>query len=185
MGAFKGLSRGVSLIPKYFPKPNDTTLTRNTSMAMANLTRHGLQTVKGTHASRFVAQPNAVVRSSSIRRVKHAAVGSRAVRIHAEAGGTAVVEEAPSARKSGLALMLDDGTRKSHSVAENTAFVTGFFRGIAKKEAFAALVTSLFFVYEAMERSFDETADPAVKALDYSSLRRLQSLESDMEYFHG
>merc|ERR1712216_830690 len=135
MGAFKGLSRGVSLIPKYFPKPNDTTLTRNTSMAMANLTRHGLQTVKGTHASRFVAQPNAVVRSTSIRRVKHAAVGSRA-----EAGGTAVVEEAPSARKSGLALMLDDGTRKSRSVAENTAFVTGFFKGIAERDSFARSV---------------------------------------------
>lgn len=30
-----------------------------------------------------------------------------------------------SARSTGLALQLDDGTRKSHSVAENTAFVTG------------------------------------------------------------
>ena len=28
-------------------------------------------------------------------------------------------------RSVGLALALDDGTRKSHSVAENTAFVTG------------------------------------------------------------
>ena len=33
-----------------------------------------------------------------------------------------------SARSTGLALQLDDGTRKSHSVAENTAFVTGFFK---------------------------------------------------------
>lgn len=90
-----------------------------------------------------------------------------------------------SARSVGLALALDDGTRKSHSLAENTAFVTGFFRGIAKKEAFAQLVTSLYFVYEAMERAFDETTDPAVKALDYSSLRRLASLEKDMAYFHG
>ena len=30
-------------------------------------------------------------------------------------------------RLSGLALALDEGTRKSHSIAENTAFVTGFF----------------------------------------------------------
>ena len=37
--------------------------------------------------------------------------------------------EAESARSSGLALALDDGTRKSHSMAENTAFVTGFFKG--------------------------------------------------------
>ena len=34
-----------------------------------------------------------------------------------------------SAREAGLALLLDDGTRKSHSVAENTAFVNGFFKG--------------------------------------------------------
>jgi hypothetical protein len=44
-----------------------------------------------------------------------------------------------SARGSGLALALDDGTRKSHSVAENTAFVTGFFRGIATKQSFGQL----------------------------------------------
>ena len=34
-----------------------------------------------------------------------------------------------SAREDGLALLLDDGTRKSHSLAENTAFVNGFFKG--------------------------------------------------------
>ena len=75
-----------------------------------------------------------------------------------------------SARATGLALALDDGTRKSHSVAENTAFVTGFFRGIATKTAFSQLVCSLYFVYEAMEKSFDETKDAGVKALDYNSL---------------
>jgi len=44
-------------------------------------------------------------------------------------------------RKEGLALMLDDGTRKSHSMAENTAFVSGFFKGIATKESFSNLGT--------------------------------------------
>ena len=79
---------------------------------------------------------------------------------------------AESARSTGLALALDDGTRKSHSVAENTAFVTGFFRGIATKQAFSQLVASLYFVYEAMESSFDCTADERVRALDYPALRR-------------
>ena len=60
-----------------------------------------------------------------------------------------------SARSEGLALALDDGTRKSHSVAENTAFVTGFFKGISTRPAFAQLVASLYFVYEAMESAFD------------------------------
>ena len=67
-----------------------------------------------------------------------------------------VTETSP--RATGLALALDDGTRKSHSVAENTAFVTGFFRGIATKTAFSQLVASLYFVYQAMEDEFDRTA---------------------------
>jgi len=58
----------------------------------------------------------------------------------------AAVEESVSARQTGLALMLDEGTRKSHSMAENTAFVTGFFKGIAKKDSFARLVAGLYFV---------------------------------------
>jgi len=90
-----------------------------------------------------------------------------------------------SARGGGLALALDDGTRKSHSVAENTAFVTGFFRGIATKQSFGQLVTTLYFVYEAMENSFDESTDPCVQALDYQVLRRLPALEEDMAYYHG
>ena len=45
---------------------------------------------------------------------------------------------AESARSTGLALALDDGTRKSHSVAENTAFVTGFFRGIKDVDVIGA-----------------------------------------------
>jgi len=92
---------------------------------------------------------------------------------------------AESARGVGLALALDDGTRKSHSVAENTAFVTGFFRGIATKQSFGQLVTTLYFVYEAMEQAFDASTDPNVQALDYSQLRRLSALEEDMAYYHG
>jgi heme oxygenase (biliverdin-producing, ferredoxin) len=90
-----------------------------------------------------------------------------------------------SARSTGLALALDDGTRKSHSVAENTAFVTGFFRGIATKPSFAQLVSSLYFVYAEMEDAFDKTSDPSVRALDYPALRRRAALEEDMAYFFG
>jgi len=93
------------------------------------------------------------------------------------------VDENP--RKIGLALMLDDGTRKSHSMAENTAFVSGFFKGLSTKSAFSDLVTSLYFVYVAMEESFDTATDPSVKQLDYPELRRVASLERDMEYFYG
>eukprot|EP00316_Scyphosphaera_apsteinii_P005993 CAMPEP_0119330192 /NCGR_PEP_ID=MMETSP1333-20130426/77702_1 /TAXON_ID=418940 /ORGANISM="Scyphosphaera apsteinii, Strain RCC1455" /LENGTH=278 /DNA_ID=CAMNT_0007339521 /DNA_START=52 /DNA_END=885 /DNA_ORIENTATION=+ len=90
-----------------------------------------------------------------------------------------------SARSTGLALALDDGTRKSHSVAENTAFVTGFFRGIATKSSFAQLVCALYYVYAAMEAAFEASTDPSVQALDYPELRRIDALEQDMEYYFG
>lgn len=90
-----------------------------------------------------------------------------------------------SARAQGLALALDDGTRKSHSMAENSAFVTGFFRGISNEKTFVQLVTSLYFVYEAMERAFDTLNDDAVKTMDYPVLRRSSALEKDMAHFYG
>jgi len=91
-----------------------------------------------------------------------------------------------AARDSGLALMLDDGTRKSHSVAENTAFVAGFFRGMSSTDAFAKLTAAFYHVYTAMENAFeDETADGVVKQMDFGSLRRKQALERDMEFFFG
>merc|ERR1712176_856159 len=88
-------------------------------------------------------------------------------------------------RLRGLALMLDDGTRKSHSVAQNTQFVTGFFKGLADKESYRALLTSLYFVYAAMEKAMDTTIEKRVKDLDYEQLRRLTSLEQDMDFFYG
>lgn len=88
-------------------------------------------------------------------------------------------------RLSGLALMLDDGTRKSHSMAENTAFVTGFFKGLANRDSYGALLTSLYFVYTAMEDSMTETGNEGVRILDNPALRRLPSLERDMGFFYG
>ena len=70
-------------------------------------------------------------------------------------------------------------------MAENTAFVSGFFKGIATQSAFANLVTSLYFVYQAMENEFENASDASVKSLDYSELRRVNSLEKDMEFFYG
>ena len=85
---------------------------------------------------------------------------------------TQETEKPVSARASGLALQLDEGTRKSHSIAENTQFVTGFFKGLSNKESFATLVTSLYFVYEAMESCFDSCTDPRVKKMNYLELLR-------------
>eukprot|EP00984_Skeletonema_dohrnii_P003375 scaffold1138_cov99-Skeletonema_dohrnii-CCMP3373.AAC.1 len=88
-------------------------------------------------------------------------------------------------RLAGLALMLDDGTRKSHSMAQNSQFVSGFFAGLADRESYRALITSLYFVYEAMEDAMEKSMDEGVKALDYPTLRRSESLKKDMDFFYG
>jgi heme oxygenase len=88
-------------------------------------------------------------------------------------------------RLSGLALMLDDGTRKSHSMAENTQFVSGFFKGLDDRDSYRSLITSLYFVYEAMEEAMDKSLEDGVRTLDYPALRRLDSLKKDMDFFYG
>lgn len=120
---------------------------------------------------------------------------------------TTVAEEPPAEvvnpRLEGLALALDEGTRKSHSMAENTAFVQGFFKGISGPESYKNLLTSLYYVYQAMESEVLDVAKAAaaerareddaagsqdaewIRALDVAPLRRLAGLEQDMEYFYG
>jgi len=95
----------------------------------------------------------------------------------------AAVENNP--RKEGLALQLDDGTRKSHSVAQNSAFVTGFFKGLSNRDSYSKLLTSLYFVYVTMEDSFDSTTEAMVKHMDNPELRRVDAASEDMEYFFG
>lgn len=94
-------------------------------------------------------------------------------------------EKEVNPRKVGLALQLDDGTRKSHSMAQNTAFVTGFFKGLANRQSYGALLKSLYFVYDAMEKAMDETDESRVQQLDLPELRRVSSLERDLQYFYG
>jgi len=93
-----------------------------------------------------------------------------------------------------LALQLDEGTRQSHSMAQNSAFVTGFFKGLSTKESYRNLITSLYFVYREMEDVFDQVASTgttttttatSVQILDDPKLRRMGSLERDMDYFYG
>merc|ERR1712238_497429 len=102
-------------------------------------------------------------------------------------------------RLAGLAFALDDGTRKSHSMAENTAFVQGFFKGLSSRDPYQQLLTSLYYIYQAMEEDVLDTCAAAASAanddptsislqinkLDDIPLRRLAGLEQDMAYFYG
>ena len=95
------------------------------------------------------------------------------------------MDEQDNPRRKGLAFMLDDGTRKSHSVAQNSAFVTGFFKGLSTQDSYCAFLMSLYFVYSAMEECFDTVNEECVKALDDKRLRCVSALETDVDFFHG
>lgn len=88
-------------------------------------------------------------------------------------------------RLVGLAYQLDTGTRQSHSVAQNSAFVTGFFKGLSTRGAYSKLLTSLYFVYVAMEEAFDTTSEETVQNMEFVELRRVAAISEDMEYFYG
>ena len=50
-----------------------------------------------------------------------------------------------------LAAQLREGTKKSHTMAENTGFVSCFLKGVVDKASYRKLVADLYFVYGAME----------------------------------
>ena len=45
-----------------------------------------------------------------------------------------------------LAAQLREGTKKSHTMAENTGFVSCFLKGVVDKASYRKLVADLFFV---------------------------------------
>ncbi len=81
---------------------------------------------------------------------------------------------------------LKEGTKKSHSAAENTAFVKSFLRGVISKESYRTLVSDLYFVYSALEEDFKIFKnDPVLGALYLPELERVTALERDLRYYYG
>ena len=81
---------------------------------------------------------------------------------------------------------LKEGTKKSHSAAENTAFVKSFLRGVISKESYRTLVSDLYFVYSALEEDFRIFKnDPVLGALYLPELERVTALETDLRYYYG
>lgn len=85
-----------------------------------------------------------------------------------------------------LATMLREGTKKSHSMAENVGFVKCFLKGVVEKDSYRKLVANLYFVYTAMEEEMAKhSAHPIVSKIDFPQLHRKQSLEQDLHYYYG
>ena len=81
---------------------------------------------------------------------------------------------------------IKEGTKKSHSAAENTSFVASFLRGVVSKESYKKLVKDLYFVYRTMEEEIDKLEDhPIVGHINLQDLKRVNSLERDLRFYYG
>ncbi len=85
-----------------------------------------------------------------------------------------------------LAAMLREGTKKSHSMAENVGFVKCFLKGVVEKASYRKLVMNLYFVYSAMEEEMGKLQDhPVAGKIYFPLLNRKQSLEEDLRFYYG
>jgi len=81
---------------------------------------------------------------------------------------------------------IKEGTKKSHSAAENTSFVKSFLRGVVSKDSYKVLVADLYFVYRSMEEEVRKLKDhPVVGKINLPELERVNNLERDLRYYYG
>ena len=87
---------------------------------------------------------------------------------------------------SNLAIKLREGTKKSHTMAENTGFIACFLKGTVEKTSYRKLVTNLYFVYSAMEEEMERQKNhPIVSQIYFPELNRKAALENDLYYYYG
>ena len=85
-----------------------------------------------------------------------------------------------------LALELKEGTKKSHSAAENTKFVAAFLRGVVDEESYRKLIKDFYFVYSAIEEEFTRlNDDPILMCINFPELWRIEFLKEDLRYYYG
>lgn len=85
-----------------------------------------------------------------------------------------------------LAAQLRQGTAHSHTVAENTAFMKCFLKGIVEREPLRKLFADFYFLYSALEEEMQRHSDDAVVGPLYCpELNRQANLEEDLEFYYG
>ena len=56
---------------------------------------------------------------------------------------------------SDFSKQIKEGTKKSHSMAENTSFVASFLRGVIDQKNYRQLVANFYFIYHELETEVD------------------------------
>ncbi len=85
-----------------------------------------------------------------------------------------------------FAMRLREGTKDSHTAAENTAFMKCFLKGIVEREPFRKLTADLYYVYSALETAMEAHREhPVVSKILFPELLRTPKLEADLAYYYG
>jgi heme oxygenase len=85
-----------------------------------------------------------------------------------------------------LASNLREGTKQSHTMAENTAFMKCFLKGIVEKEPFRKLTANLYLVYSALEGELLRYRDhPVISLVYFPELNRKANIEKDLAFYYG
>jgi len=85
-----------------------------------------------------------------------------------------------------FAKQLKDGTKKSHTMAENTSFVSSFLRGVVDEISYRQLVANFYFIYHALESEMKLHKDHEyVGRIALDGLARHDALANDCKYFYG
>jgi len=87
-----------------------------------------------------------------------------------------------------LAAQLREGTKKAHTMAENTGFVSCFLKGVVDKTSYRTLVADLHLVYSAMEEEIGklrEQGNPVVGPVGFPELNCQEALEQDLAFYYG
>jgi heme oxygenase len=85
-----------------------------------------------------------------------------------------------------MATLLREGTKQSHTMAENTAFMKCFLKGIVEREPFRKLTADLYYLYSALEDEIRRhRSHPVVGMIYFPELERKAKLEDDLDYYYG
>lgn len=85
-----------------------------------------------------------------------------------------------------LATQLREGTKKSHTMAENVGFIKCFLKGVVEKNSYRKLATNLYFVYSTIEEEMEKLQHhPIVSQIYFPELNRKQALEQDLHFYFG
>ncbi|MBD0334765.1 MAG: heme oxygenase (biliverdin-producing) [Cyanobacteria bacterium Co-bin13] len=86
---------------------------------------------------------------------------------------------------SNLAQRLREGTQQSHTLAENTAFMKCFLKGVVEREPFRKLTADLYFLYSVLETEITRhLSHPVVGPMSFPVLNRTLNLEADLAFYY-